>query len=152
MSCLRANPLTGEMIDGDVVFDASFIRYWKQSYALLVGTATSPSGQLNATPLAMGEIISPILAAKMGYGNPATHALPGAAGLKGPGSRLVPEAIPSDLGGIQWQLGHARAQGTRGLCQFQAGLQNDSTRPGRHLSGRFPSPRGSISESSRTRR
>ncbi len=29
MSCLRANPMTGEMIDGDVVFDASFIRYWK---------------------------------------------------------------------------------------------------------------------------
>ena len=27
MSCLRANPLTGEMIDGDVVFDAGFIRY-----------------------------------------------------------------------------------------------------------------------------
>ncbi len=31
MSCLRANPLTGEMIDGDVVFDAGFIRYWKQA-------------------------------------------------------------------------------------------------------------------------
>ena len=31
MSCLRANPITGEMIDGDVIFDASFIRYWKQS-------------------------------------------------------------------------------------------------------------------------
>ncbi len=31
-SCLRANPLTGEMIDGDVIFDASFIRYWKQQY------------------------------------------------------------------------------------------------------------------------
>ena len=26
MSCLRANPMTGEMIDGDVIFDASFIR------------------------------------------------------------------------------------------------------------------------------
>ncbi|MBV8129773.1 MAG: DUF5117 domain-containing protein, partial [Planctomycetaceae bacterium] len=25
MSCLRANPMTGEMIDGDVIFDASFI-------------------------------------------------------------------------------------------------------------------------------
>ena len=38
MSCLRANPLTGEMIDGDVVFDASFIRYWKQEYGLLIGS------------------------------------------------------------------------------------------------------------------
>ncbi len=26
MSCMRANPLTGELIDGDVVFDAGFIR------------------------------------------------------------------------------------------------------------------------------
>ena len=38
MSCLRANPLTGEMIDGDVVFDAGWIRYWKQQYAFLAGT------------------------------------------------------------------------------------------------------------------
>ena len=45
MSCLRANPLTGEMIDGDVVFDASFIRYWKQEYALLVGSTTAQDGQ-----------------------------------------------------------------------------------------------------------
>jgi Met-zincin/Domain of unknown function (DUF5117) len=125
MSCLRANPLTGEMIDGDVVFDASFIRYWKQSYALLVGTAATPSGELQATPLAMGEIISPILAAKMGYGNPAASGLPGAAGLKGPGSRLVPEAIPADLGGIQWQLGRTRADSARSGCQFHSGLSRD---------------------------
>ena len=43
MSCLRANPLTGEMIDGDVIFDASWIRYWKQEYAFLTGT-TRPIG------------------------------------------------------------------------------------------------------------
>ncbi len=41
MSCLRANPLTGEMIDGDVVFDAGFIRHWKQQYALLIGSTTA---------------------------------------------------------------------------------------------------------------
>ena len=45
MSCLRANPITGEMIDGDVIFDASFIRYWKQSYALLVGTSAAPAAE-----------------------------------------------------------------------------------------------------------
>ena len=70
MSCLRANPLTGEMIDGDVVFDASFIRYWKQQYALLVGSTTAANGKQQTAPLAIGEVISPILASKMGYGQP----------------------------------------------------------------------------------
>ncbi len=71
MSCLRANPMTGEMIDGDVIFDASFIRYWKQSYALLIGSTTTSAGQPQAAPIAFGEVISPILASKMGFGQPA---------------------------------------------------------------------------------
>ena len=48
MSCLRANPLTGEMIDGDVVFDAGFIRFWKQQYALLIGSTTANDGKQQA--------------------------------------------------------------------------------------------------------
>jgi hypothetical protein len=28
----RANPLTGEILDADIIFDASMIRYWKQEY------------------------------------------------------------------------------------------------------------------------
>jgi hypothetical protein len=28
----RANPLTGELIDADIIFDASMIRYWKEEY------------------------------------------------------------------------------------------------------------------------
>jgi hypothetical protein len=28
----RANPLTGEILDADILFDASMIRYWKQEY------------------------------------------------------------------------------------------------------------------------
>jgi hypothetical protein len=126
MSCLRANPITGEMIDGDVIFDASFIRYWKQSYALLVGTSAGPAGeQARTTPLAMGEIISPILAAKMGYGNPAPFGLPGAAGLKGEVNRLVPEAIPSEIGGLQWTLGRNRVDSARAGCQFHSGISRD---------------------------
>ena len=125
MSCLRANPITGEMIDGDVIFDASFIRYWKQSYALLVGTATGSAGEHKATPLAMGEVISPILAAKMGYGNPASFGLPGAAGLKGEANRLVPEAIPSEIGGLQWALGRSRVDSARAGCQFHSGISRD---------------------------
>ena len=50
MSCLRANPLTGEMIDGDVVFDAGFIRYWKQEYALLIGSTTAQDGKQQTAP------------------------------------------------------------------------------------------------------
>jgi hypothetical protein len=125
MSNLRANPITGEMIDGDVIFDASFIRYWKRSYALLVGTAATPSGELTAKPLAMGEVISPILAAKMGYGNPASLGLPGVNGLKGEQGRLLPEVVPSDIGRLQWTLGRSRADSARAGCQFHSGISRD---------------------------
>src|SRR5262249_29862816 len=64
MSCLRANPLTGEMIDGDVIFDASWIRYWKQEYAFLTSTAAAPGapaaeGGHGSGPqaLALGRVI-----------------------------------------------------------------------------------------------
>ncbi|MCA9232726.1 MAG: zinc-dependent metalloprotease [Planctomycetales bacterium] len=77
-SGLRADPITGEMIDGDVIFDASWVRYWKQEYAFLMGmpvpakgegaNADHPEGSL----LDVGEIISPIMAAKHGYGMPVT--------------------------------------------------------------------------------
>ena len=43
MSGLRSNPMTGEMIDGDVIFDASWIKTWKEEYAMLVGVPT-PTG------------------------------------------------------------------------------------------------------------
>jgi len=75
-SGLRANPITGEMIDGDVIFDASWVRYWKQEYAFLVGiptpTGAEGAGQSHSdyTLMDVGEIISPIMAAKHGYGMP----------------------------------------------------------------------------------
>src|SRR6266446_8458982 len=59
MSCLRSNPITGEMIDGDVIFDASWIRAWKSEYAFLVGKPIS-AGAEDWVPLAQGEIVSPI--------------------------------------------------------------------------------------------
>src|SRR5262249_1237450 len=30
MGPMRTNPLTGEILDADIIFDASFIRYWKR--------------------------------------------------------------------------------------------------------------------------
>jgi hypothetical protein len=125
MSCLRANPMTGEMIDGDVIFDASFIRYWKQSYALLIGSTTTASGEVQASPLAFGEVISPILASKMGYGMPAARGLLGQGVLdKGPG-QMVPEAVPADQNFLEWQLARNLTRGSRGFCQFQTGFQHD---------------------------
>ncbi len=73
MSGLRSNPMTGEMIDGDVIFDASWIKVWKKDYAFLVGIPTPAAGKadsLSAIPLAQGEVISPILAMKQGFGLP----------------------------------------------------------------------------------
>ena len=124
MSCFRANPLTGEIIDGDVIFDASFIRHWKQSYALLVGNAAAESNQGPAA-IALGEVISPILAAKMGYGQPATSRLLGTAALDRPLDLLVPELIPADQDVFQWQLARNLITGNRGFCQLQTGLRQD---------------------------
>ncbi|MHC5543800.1 DUF5117 domain-containing protein, partial [Singulisphaera rosea] len=73
MSCLRANPLSGEMIDGDVIFDGSFVKYWKEEYAFLTGSLPVAAGESGTPmPLAAGEIISPIMAAKQGFGLPFT--------------------------------------------------------------------------------
>jgi hypothetical protein len=35
----RVNPLTGQILDADIIFDASFLRYWKQEYENLTPTA-----------------------------------------------------------------------------------------------------------------
>jgi hypothetical protein len=125
MSCLRANPLTGEMIDGDVVFDAGFIRYWKQEYALLIGSTTAQDGKQQTTPLAIGEVISPILASKLGYGQPNAHALLGIASLDQNPNQMVAEVVPSDQNFLSWQLAKNMARGSRGFCQYQSGLQRD---------------------------
>jgi hypothetical protein len=52
----RANPLTGEILDADIIFDADLVRMWKQE-----GQVFSPSG------VAL-EPISPIQAMDLGYG------------------------------------------------------------------------------------
>jgi hypothetical protein len=75
-SGLRSDPMTGEIIDGDVIFDAGWIKRWKQEYAFLVGIPTPTAARelsnqpSSAIPLAAGEIISPIMAMKHGYGLP----------------------------------------------------------------------------------
>ncbi len=35
----RVNPITGQILDADIIFDASFLRYWKQEYENFTPTA-----------------------------------------------------------------------------------------------------------------
>lgn len=69
MSNVRSNPLTGEMIDGDVIFDASWIRYWDREHAYLLGSGATDDPEKGVV-LDVGEIISPMMAAQYGFGLP----------------------------------------------------------------------------------
>src|SRR5262249_19706959 len=104
MSCMRASPLSGEIIDGDVIFDTGFIRYWKQQYALLVGSTPAAGGQSAPAPIAIGEVISPILAAKMGYGQPLGRTLLGMDALERNMNQMVPELLPANHSPLAWEL------------------------------------------------
>jgi Met-zincin/Domain of unknown function (DUF5117) len=120
MSGLRADPITGEMIDGDVIFDASWVRAWKDEYALLTGQPVARDSQ--GAPiefLARGEIISPIMAARYGYGLPVPapktrqRLTDAQSGLPGTHVNLVP-----DHSGPLHALMHQRISGNgHAFCQ-----------------------------------
>ena len=119
MSCLRADPITGEMLDGDVIFDASWIKYWKNQYALLSGNI--PVGDARAEagpqPIAMGRVISPIMAMKMGYGSPIPAMDPDP--IKNP---LGLSVVPAQWGGMQGALRRRLLTGQRNGCQFNTAM------------------------------
>ncbi len=125
MSALRSNPLTGEMIDGDVIFDASWIRYWKTEYAFLVGSPV-PTGQRNnannMSILGVGEVISPAMAAKYGYGLPSP--LPGMVLKNGQSNRsedgLVMDVVPAEFSPLQLALRRRLSPGKFASCQFNS--------------------------------
>jgi hypothetical protein len=118
-SGLRSNPLTGEMIDGDVVFDDGLVRFWKQEYAYMTGSAPTGAPGL---PLALGEVISPVMAAKKGFGLP----LP-LAGLRRPAGEGRPdvEAVPADAGAALLRLQRQSLTGRFAGCRFTSGLRNE---------------------------
>ena len=118
MSGLRANPITGEMIDGDIIFDASWIRYLKEEYAFLVGKPIA-AGAEDWAPLAKAEIISPIMAAKYGYGLPFPIRRPGLAWQGEDGQGMVSQLVPPGWSPLQMQLD--RRFGASHFCQFAAG-------------------------------
>jgi hypothetical protein len=52
----RSNPLTGEILDADILFDASFIRYWKQERQVLRtgGKEYEPVSPIQAMDMGLG--------------------------------------------------------------------------------------------------
>ena len=119
MSCLRSNPITGEMIDGDVIFDASWIQAWKTEYAQLTGTPTAVDGHRGPTPLAFGEVISPTLAAKRGFGQ--LELAPGVDLAAGKGGEL--SLVPAEWSGFRRELLQRLANGERANCRFSTGMR-----------------------------
>ena len=45
----RANPLTGEIFDADIIFDASMVRWWQQEYQLRGGSSEEPASLIQAS-------------------------------------------------------------------------------------------------------
>jgi len=123
MSCLRANPLTGEMIDGDVIFDAGWIKYWKEQYAFLTGSLPVAGQGQSPKPLAVGQVISPIMAAKQGFGLP--YPLPNRQAKldSAPNAVNAPEAIPAEWTPLQIQLRRRQASGSLSACQYSLGMR-----------------------------
>ena len=148
MSGLRSNPLTGEIIDGDVIFDTSWIKRWKEEYAILVGMPVpTAQGQaadqpIDAIPLAVGEVFSPIMAAKQGYGQllppPGsrraaawTAALLGQSGPMGAVGRgegnvpLALDVVPAGWDPIQAHLQQRLSQGRMAGCNYAAAKSHE---------------------------
>ena len=127
MSALRSNPLTGEMIDGDVIFDASWIRAWKSEYAFLMhnpgAAAAGGRGEDSdalLTPLDVGEVISPILAAREGFGLPFPLPSRGGplAGARAPGQPPLPELVTSEWSPLQRALSRRMGPSRFNSCQY----------------------------------
>jgi hypothetical protein len=127
MSCLRSNPLTGEMIDGDVIFDAGWIKHWKQEYAFLTGGVPPTGGETERPrePFAVGQILSPIQAAKEGYGLPtplprSREPLPADPARAGDPR---PELVPSGWGDLDLRLRRRQFGGQFTACQLSYGMR-----------------------------
>jgi hypothetical protein len=118
-SGLRSNPLTGEMIDGDVVFDDGLVRFWREEYAFMTGhTPTAPGlGGRDGLPVAMAEVISPVMALKKGFGLPLPPAAlrPRAEGV---------EPVPAGQFAALARLSRGALTGQFAGCQLVTGLRS----------------------------
>jgi hypothetical protein len=102
MGPFRANPMTGEILDADIIFDADVVRYWKrQSVANSPGTSVA-------------EPVSPVQAMDAGWGLDRLMPRPSAAD----GSwNDMPRRTADDPGAAhQWAI-------RQGICQCGSRLQ-----------------------------
>jgi hypothetical protein len=124
MSGLRADPVSGEMIDGDVIFDASWIREWKDEYALLVGEPVAGSQPGMLTVLDVGEIISPIMAIRHGYGLPYRLPQQRTALSTNPVAKTA-ELHPADRSSLHWMLSRRLTSGHWSVCQYAVAKRHE---------------------------
>ena len=125
-SNLRANPLTGEMIDGDVVFDASWIRAWKEQYAQLKGLPIPAAEAGEETPRhtapVLAEVISPVMAARKGFGMPEPIVDP----LKALAGERHIHAVPAEWSPLEHAL-HRHLGAGHAACNFASGIAYEMT-------------------------
>jgi hypothetical protein len=64
----RANPLTGELIDADIVFDASMVRFWKQPHYQLTGSGVEmePASPIRDSRLGLDVLKNPLVQRQLG--------------------------------------------------------------------------------------
>jgi hypothetical protein len=101
----RANPFTGELIDADIIFDASMVRFYKQEHQLF----QTPNG-LTTQP------VSPIQAAREGWGLPSKQQL----ALMRPGSwndRLNRNPPDKSVKDANEEIRHRFEAYRQGFCQ-----------------------------------
>jgi hypothetical protein len=152
MSNLRSNPITGEMIDGDVIFDASWIRFWKRNHAYLVGSRGSDDGDDDKDDdaiVSVGEIISPIMAARYGYGLPASQQrlLHSHGPNEGRGGRKSLQVMPESFSSFQAALSEqAAANGCCAACQYSNSMQDQFRMAAIALAGRADAKNGEVPE------
>ena len=124
MSGLRADPISGEIIDGDVIFDASWIRALKSEYAFLIGKPVAATSE-DWAPIAKGEIISSIMAAKNGYGLPFPFPRSAQGWDAGNERGMVSQLVPNTWNPVQMQLSRRFSQGQFNMCQCALGKEQE---------------------------
>src|SRR6185437_5181615 len=119
-------------IDGDVIFDAGMVRVWKQRYAFMTGTGAAPGWNdldldRSPTPLALGRVISPMMAAKKGYGLPFPLPLQQMASARARTESGVgqPEVVPADWNSLQTQLRRRQSANLLGACNYSSGMRSE---------------------------
>ena len=150
MSGLRSNPLTGEIIDGDVIFDTELDQATgRKSTRSSIGRAGAdrprtrrPTRPIDAVPLAVGEVISPIMARSRDMDSSlpppgsrraaaCTAALlgqNGPMGAVGRGEGNVPlalDVVPAGWDPIQAHLQQRLSQGRMASCNYAAAKSHE---------------------------